>query len=120
MGIDHGWLQGLFGPVGLDHLGERGADPWRCRQLGDGRLPDALDAPEVAQELALAAAPGISPALAEVIHAYWAKQPLEPTLVDVHATSEELAIDDAFSSGGGAVVEMTGGGNSRQDEGSSR
>jgi excinuclease ABC subunit C len=55
----------------------------------------------------LAAAPGISPALAEVIHAYWAKQPLEPTLVDVHATSEELAIDDAFSSGGGAVVEMT-------------
>jgi excinuclease ABC subunit C len=55
----------------------------------------------------LAAAPGISPALAEVIHAYWAKQPLEPPAVDAHATSEELAIDDAFSSGGGAVVEMT-------------
>ena len=55
----------------------------------------------------LAAAPGISPALAEVIHAYWAKQPLEPPAVDAHASSEELAIDDAFSSGGGAVVEMT-------------
>jgi len=55
----------------------------------------------------LAAAPGISPALAEVIHAYWAKQPLEPPAVDAHASSEELAIDDAFSSRGGAVVEMT-------------
>jgi excinuclease ABC subunit C len=55
----------------------------------------------------LAGAPGISPALAEVVHAYWAKQPLEPPTVDAHATSEELAIDDAFSSGGGAVVEMT-------------
>ncbi len=68
----------------------------------------------------LAAAPGISPALAEVIHAYWAKQPLEPTLVDVHTTSEELAIDDAFSSGGGAVVEMTGEENSQQGEGASK
>jgi hypothetical protein len=55
----------------------------------------------------LAASPGISPALAEVVHAYWAKQPLEPSAVDAHATSEELAIDDAFSSGGGSVVEMT-------------
>ncbi len=55
----------------------------------------------------LAAAPGISPALAEAIHAYWAKQPLEAPAVDAHASSEELAIDDAFSSGGGAVVEMT-------------
>jgi excinuclease ABC subunit C len=55
----------------------------------------------------LAAAPGISPSLAEVVHAYWAKQPLEPPAADAHATSEELAIDDAFSSGGGAVVEMT-------------
>ena len=55
----------------------------------------------------LAAAPGSARALAEVIHAYWAKQPLEPPAVDAHASSEELAIDDAFSSGGGAVVEMT-------------
>jgi len=55
----------------------------------------------------LAASPGISPALAEVVHAYWAKQPLEPSAVDAHVTSEELAIDDAFSSGGGSVVEMT-------------
>jgi excinuclease ABC subunit C len=54
----------------------------------------------------LAAAPSISLALAEVIHAYWARQPLEPPAVDAHASSEELAIDDAFSSGGGAVVEM--------------
>jgi excinuclease ABC subunit C len=56
----------------------------------------------------LVAAPGISPALAEVVHAYWAKQPLESApSIDAHATSEELAIDDAFSSGSGAVVEMT-------------
>jgi len=65
----------------------------------------------------LAAAPGISPALAEVIHAYWAKQPLEPSAVDAHATSEELAIDDAFSSGGGAVVEMTAEGKPPAGEG---
>jgi len=56
----------------------------------------------------LAAAPGISRALAEIVHGYWAKQPLESSSADLHATSEELAIDDAFTDTDGAVVEMTG------------
>ena len=48
-------------------------------------------------------------ATAEAVFSHWAKQPLEPPAPDAHATSEELAIDDAFSETGGAVVEMTDG-----------
>ncbi|HEY6475165.1 MAG TPA: excinuclease ABC subunit UvrC [Polyangia bacterium] len=56
----------------------------------------------------LAAVSGMTRASAEAVFSHWAKQPLEPApAIDVHATSEELAIDDAFSSTDGAVVEMT-------------
>ena len=82
-----------------------GIGPGRQRQLL--RHFGSVKRVREATVVELAAAPGISPALAEVIHAYWAKQPLEPPAVDAHASSEELAIDDAFSSGGGSVVEMT-------------
>ena len=45
---------------------------------------------------------------AEAVFSHWAKQPLEPAPpIDAHATSEELAIDDAFTATHGAVVEMT-------------
>ncbi len=56
----------------------------------------------------LAAVAGMTRTTAEAVFAHWAKQPLEaaPT-IDAHATSEELAIDDAFTGTGGAVVEMT-------------
>ena len=44
---------------------------------------------------------------AEAVFAHWAKQPLEsPPPIDAHASSEELAIDDAFTSTDGAVIEM--------------
>ncbi len=55
----------------------------------------------------LAAVAGMTRTTAEAVFAHWAKQPLEPPATDVHATSEELAIDDAFSNTEGAVVEMT-------------
>ncbi len=55
----------------------------------------------------LAAVSGMTRASAEAVFSHWAKQPLEPPpAADVHATSEELAIDDAFTETGGAVVEM--------------
>ncbi|HVV51114.1 MAG TPA: excinuclease ABC subunit UvrC [Polyangia bacterium] len=54
----------------------------------------------------LAAVAGMTRATAEAVFSHWAKQPLEPPPADAHATSEELAIDDAFSETGGAVVEM--------------
>ncbi len=56
----------------------------------------------------LAAVAGMTRTTAEAVFAHWAKQPLEsPPPIDAHATSEELAIDDAFTSTDGAVVEMT-------------
>jgi excinuclease ABC subunit C len=55
----------------------------------------------------LAAVSGMTRASAEAVFSHWAKQPLEPPPADAHATSEELAIDDAFSSTDGGVVEMT-------------
>jgi excinuclease ABC subunit C len=56
----------------------------------------------------LAAVPGMTRATAEAVFSHWARQPLEPPApADAHATSEELAIDDAFTDSGGAVVEMT-------------
>jgi excinuclease ABC subunit C len=59
----------------------------------------------------LAAVGGMTRTTAEAVFAHWAKQPLDPPPpeppVDAHATSEELAIDDAFTSTEGAVVEMT-------------
>ncbi|HSY40179.1 MAG TPA: helix-hairpin-helix domain-containing protein, partial [Polyangia bacterium] len=55
----------------------------------------------------LAAVAGMTRTSAEAVFSHWAKQPLEPPATDVHATSEELAIDDAFTTTDGAVVEMT-------------
>ncbi len=59
----------------------------------------------------LAAVVGMTRATAEAVFGHWAKQPLDQPRpqppVDAHATSEELAIDDAFTSTEGAVVEMT-------------
>jgi hypothetical protein len=59
----------------------------------------------------LAAVPGMTRATAEAVFAHWAKQPLDTPQpqppIEAHATSEELAIDDAFTSTDGAVVEMT-------------
>jgi excinuclease ABC subunit C len=57
----------------------------------------------------LAAVAGMTRTTAEAVFAHWAKQPLEPApaTIDAHASSEELAIDDAFTSTEGAVVEMT-------------
>jgi excinuclease ABC subunit C len=57
----------------------------------------------------LAAVAGMTRTTAEAVFAHWAKQPLEPAAppIDAHASSEELAIDDAFTSTEGAVVEMT-------------
>ncbi len=57
----------------------------------------------------LAAVSGMTRATAEAVFSHWARQPIEPPATDAHATSEELAIDDAFTSTGGAVVEMTPG-----------
>jgi excinuclease ABC subunit C len=56
----------------------------------------------------LSAVAGMTRTTAEAVFAHWAKQPLPQSQppVDAHATSEELAIDDAFSSAEGAVVEM--------------
>ena len=55
----------------------------------------------------LAAVAGMTRTTAEAVFAHWAKQPLESgPSIDAHATSEELAIDDAFSETEGAVVEM--------------
>ncbi|HLK89402.1 MAG TPA: excinuclease ABC subunit UvrC [Polyangia bacterium] len=58
----------------------------------------------------LAAVGGMTRTSAEAVFSHWAKQPIEAPSTDAHATSEELAIDDAFTSTGGAVVEMTPGG----------
>ncbi len=56
----------------------------------------------------LAAVAGMTRTTAEAVFAHWAKQPLEPApALDAHTTSEELAIDDAFTTTDGAVVEMT-------------
>jgi excinuclease ABC subunit C len=56
----------------------------------------------------LAAVAGMTRTTAEAVFTHWAKQPLEPPpATDAHATSEELAIDDAFTNTEGAVVEMT-------------
>ncbi|HTB59771.1 MAG TPA: excinuclease ABC subunit UvrC [Polyangia bacterium] len=56
----------------------------------------------------LVAVAGMTRTTAEAVFAHWAKQPLEPAAtIDAHATSEELAIDDAFTSTDGSVVEMT-------------
>ncbi len=56
----------------------------------------------------LSAVAGMTRTTAEAVFAHWAKQPLPQSQppVDAHATSEELAIDDAFTSTEGAVVEM--------------
>jgi excinuclease ABC subunit C len=61
----------------------------------------------------LAAVSGMTRATADAVFAHWARQPIEAPAPDAapasdaHATAEELAIDDAFSDTGGAVVEMT-------------
>jgi excinuclease ABC subunit C len=55
----------------------------------------------------LAAVAGMTRSAAEAVHAHWARQPLEPPPAEASATSEELAIDDAFTSADGRVVEMT-------------
>src|SRR3954471_2415192 len=55
----------------------------------------------------LAAVAGMTRTTADAVFAHWAKQPLASApSIDAHATSEELAIDDAFSNTDGAVVEM--------------
>ena len=55
----------------------------------------------------LAAAPGMTRPVAEAVHAHWARQPVEVPAAEASATAEELAIEDAFSSTDGQVVEMT-------------
>jgi excinuclease ABC subunit C len=55
----------------------------------------------------LQAAPGMTRPVAEAVHAHWARQPLEVPAAEASATAEELAIEDAFSSTDGQVVEMT-------------
>jgi hypothetical protein len=45
--------------------------------------------------------------VAEAVHAHWARQPVEVPAAEASATAEELAIEDAFSSTDGQVVEMT-------------
>ena len=67
----------------------------------------------------LASVAGMTRTTAEAVFAHWARQPLESPPppdaqatseeLDAHATSEELAIDDAFTSTDGAVVEMMSG-----------
>ena len=42
----------------------------------------------------LARAPGISRALAEAVHAYWARQPLEVSVTELQATPEEAAAEE--------------------------
>jgi len=55
----------------------------------------------------LQAAPGMTRPVAEAVHAHWARQPVEVPAAEASATAEELAIEDAFSSTDGQVVEMT-------------
>jgi excinuclease ABC subunit C len=55
----------------------------------------------------LAAAPGMTRPVAEAVHGHWARQPLEVTAAEAGDTAEELAIEDAFESSDGQVVEMT-------------
>jgi excinuclease ABC subunit C len=55
----------------------------------------------------LQAAPGMTRPVAEAVHAHWARQPVEMPVAEASATAEELAIEDAFSSTDGQVVEMT-------------
>jgi excinuclease ABC subunit C len=55
----------------------------------------------------LAAAPGMTRAVAEAVHGHWARQPLEVSIVEAGDTAEELAIEDAFETSDGQVVEMT-------------
>jgi excinuclease ABC subunit C len=55
----------------------------------------------------LQAAPGMTRPVAEAVHAHWARQPLEVPAAEASATAEDLAIEDAFSSTDGQVVEMT-------------
>ena len=55
----------------------------------------------------LAAAPGMTRAVAEAVHGHWARQPLEVSVAEAGDTAEELAIEDAFETSDGQVVEMT-------------
>jgi excinuclease ABC subunit C len=42
----------------------------------------------------LAAAPGISRVLAEAVHSYWAKQPLDASVTELQATPEQAAAEE--------------------------
>jgi excinuclease ABC subunit C len=55
----------------------------------------------------LAAAPGMTRTAAEAVHGHWARQPLEVSVAEAGDTAEELAIEDAFETSDGQVVEMT-------------
>ncbi len=55
----------------------------------------------------LAAVPGMSRTAAEAVFAHFARQPDEPPAPEARATAEELAIEDAFTTSDGQVVEMT-------------
>ena len=67
----------------------------------------------------LAAVPGMTRAAAEAVFAHFARQPEEAPapLGEARATAEELAIEDAFTSAGGQVLEMTSApGDAHQEE----
>jgi excinuclease ABC subunit C len=82
-----------------------GIGPGRQRQLL--RHFGSLKKVREASVEELAAVAGMTRSAAEAVHAHWARQPLEPPPAEASATSEELAIDDAFTSADGRVVEMT-------------
>ncbi len=42
----------------------------------------------------LAAAPGISRAIAETVHAHWARQPLDANVIEPQATAEQAAAEE--------------------------
>jgi len=55
----------------------------------------------------LAAVPGMSRPAADAVFAHFARQPEEPPAPETRATAEELAIEDAFTTTDGQVLEMT-------------
>jgi excinuclease ABC subunit C len=55
----------------------------------------------------LAAVAGMSRPAAEAVFAHFARQPEEPPAPETRATAEELAIEDAFTTSDGQVLEMT-------------
>jgi excinuclease ABC subunit C len=85
--------------------GIQGIGPARQRQLL--RHFGSLKKVREASLEDLAAAPGMTRAVAEAVHGHWARQPLEVSAAEAGDTAEELAIEDAFETSDGQVVEMT-------------